>query len=43
MLPQRTPRTKHPDDVQAVPPPPEIIRRLLAALDNWEPQQRRAS
>ncbi|WP_255533054.1 hypothetical protein [Nocardia sp. XZ_19_231] len=39
-LPQRIPKPRPADHEQAVPPPPAIIRRLLAALDAWEPQGR---
>ncbi|MEV0543793.1 hypothetical protein [Nocardia salmonicida] len=37
-LPQRTPMTNPPKAASTAPP--EIIRRLLAALDAWEPKRR---
>lgn len=40
-LPRRTPNTKRPHPITVAPP--TIIRRLLAALNKWEPTSKRAS
>ncbi|MEU4708031.1 hypothetical protein AB0G00_16495 [Nocardia salmonicida] len=40
-LPQRTPNTKRPNPTTTAPP--TIIRRLLAALDQWDTTSKRAS
>lgn len=36
-LPQRTPKTKRPHPIEVAPP--AVIRRLLEALDKWQPKQ----
>lgn len=36
MLPQRTPKTKRPYPIEVAPP--TVIRRLLEALERWEPE-----
>lgn len=39
MLPERTPRAIDPPAEPITIAPPEIIRRLLVALAQWEPKR----